>query len=869
MPRWFFVHSSLAYIIQCCSALLSNRHQLGYFDRLTNPERDLIYTLQWIFFEAPAICGIEDPENLLHPISTIELFVHLLVPHAFKIKEKDLTNKLETGLALWKPLQNHQAPDLPAFCTAVLYKDPNTEDFVSQVMSIDNDNTARNSRTSDVGSKKSAPPESVMRSATFFDVAVLRCLLSSGWCEEGVYWSLIYVADYLRREYDLPGAKEKQSFASASGTSWGMRGGDDTGSLDSFGGCVLNDPVPAKKPDPTPAKHEVQINIINEDDDDGNQHVSQGDETERKPEDVKITIDDDDAAQLIVSDEDENQNVTQLRISVDSPDLDGRHPTYSDNTADAPKRRKDNVTSQPYFSIMVTPSTPTQVEVVNEVNGSTNEGFDFNSKSPSDEEDHNDNTNHDLNTNKEGNNNESEASKTDSTAKGSCKGTDDKQGSLKSDSGSNTCTSGVSNSTTSSCDSKALDVDKTLMNHFTLLNSMGSSSELSLESVSSLGDQEGTVILSSNDDNGVADNSIDRSISSITSLLESEDTAVEGSDKDLSKTNPQTNIQQQSSLSSDEPPADTANQSDKDTKTGHPDSKGPDHKSETASSDFPVSDTDKRSLVRDSSTETQDTAEVISLQPSVGNLRRSGRGLRDSFFRIEHYLVFPGVGDYVTTDGRLSIMVILQAVNGVLKENLSGRVCQMGLRVLELLHTITEKEKEKCRTSSVPGPAMDDRTVTECVAIGARTHQTDTILTRLRTTFYGRPPTIHSLSCGCGFRLIRALGCPVGKTFNQYLHCCLTRSSISVFLLFQDVAKVAMHTRVIYSETSPTHTWQVYINKMRRHSKHGCTTTQESNPLKNLSTFCTPSLVSAKNAILLQWMRTKLVPRRTRGSCLV
>ncbi|KAK3733911.1 hypothetical protein QZH41_000981 [Actinostola sp. cb2023] len=766
VPRWFFVHSSLAYIIQCCSALLSNRHQLGYFDRLTNPERDLIYTLHWILFEASGICGIEETENLLHPISTVELFVHLLIPHVFKIKEKDLINKLEGGLALWNPLQNHQTPLLPAFCHPVSYKDPNAEDFVSQ--SLDTDNSARNSRSSDVGSKKSVPAESVFSSATFFDVAVLRCLLSSGWYEEGVYWSLIYIGDYLRREYALPGAKEKQKFTSASKTSWGTQGGgDDTGSLDSFGGCVLNDPGPSKPPDPTPT-HDVQINIINEDNDDNDDDepgasMNQTDLTERKSEDIKLTIEDDDVTKLIVPDD--HQNVAELRIRVDSPVLDGRRPVFSVSETDDKSKEtcsdKGQVSSQPFYSISVTPSTPT-VEIVNEVNpGSTNEGFDYNNHKLGDANgvEGDAQSNDEAVDTKKADSSESHAAEhiNKSSEKDTSKvAAGDKSSSLNSESGSNTCTTGYSNSTTSSCDSKVLDVDKTLMNHFTLVNNTGSSSELSLESVSSLGDQ---AVLHGG--TGSSD-TLDKSISSITSLLESEDRATE---KDLAKkTHNKNTIEQQSSLSSDEPPVDTkqgpSNQPASDTKTKS--SKVPDHKSETASSDFPVSDNDKHSLVRDSSTETQDTAEAISLQPSLGNFRRSARGLIDSMFRNEHYLVFPGVEDYVTTDGRLSVIVLLQAINGVLKENLSGRVCQMALRVLELLNVIVDKEKEKRRTSSVPIPVMDDKTVTESMAIGARIHQTDTILSRLRTTFYGRPPTIHMLSSGCGFRLIRALGCPSG-----------------------------------------------------------------------------------------------------------
>ncbi|EDO35055.1 predicted protein, partial [Nematostella vectensis] len=115
VPRWYFVHSSVPYVIQCCAALLSNRHQLGYFDRLSNSERELLYTLQWILYEAPAICNIEDPENQLHPMTTIELFVNLLIPHVFKIHENDLTFRLEYGQQLWKPLWSHKLPPLPAF----------------------------------------------------------------------------------------------------------------------------------------------------------------------------------------------------------------------------------------------------------------------------------------------------------------------------------------------------------------------------------------------------------------------------------------------------------------------------------------------------------------------------------------------------------------------------------------------------------------------------------------------------------------------------------------------------------------------------------------------------------------------------------
>lgn len=800
VPRWFFVHSSLAYIIQCCSALLSNRHQLGYFDRLTNPERDLIYTLHWILFEAPGICGIEDPENLLHPISTIELFVHLLIPHVNKIKEKDLTNRLESGLALWKPLQAHQVPELPAFGHPVLYKDPNSEDFVAQLVGMDPDTSARNSQTSE--SKKSFNEALPFSSATFFDVAVLRCLLSSGWCEEGVYWSLIYITDYLRREYDLPGAKEKQNFASASGTSWGRGGGgEDTESMDSFGGCVLNNPIPpAAKPVDSPPKHDVQIHISNEDDtekppstvtaDSSKEQPSpeQKEPTDTRTEDIQFTVeeeDDDDTEKLIVPEDENRHSLTKLRIRVDSPVTGRRVPVYS--VADKAKPVEispenaainDLNSTQSFYSISITPSTPT-LEIVDEVNtGSTNKGFDFNVNKMNgldngdveEEETIVTNGMKDSQSAVQKDEQDVPSGKVEKKADED-KIQDEKTSAPEDKSGGKEA--GVTNG------AKALDVDKTLMNHFTMLNNMGSSSELSLESVSSLG--EGTITTvspssGSNEGKIAAD-----SFSSITSQLECEEALLRGSEKDTAKkplqstssTSESKTVEAQSSLSSDEPPSDPkqgANTGDKQQEV-KPKPKENESKFETTSSDFPVSDIEKRSLIRDSSTETQDTAEVVSLQPSTGtlNVRRSiGRGMRDSMFRIEHYLVFPGVGDYVTTDGRLSIMVLLQAVNGVLKENLSGRVCQIGLKVLELLLMIHDKEKERKRASTVSTACvMDDRTVTESMAIGTRMYQTETILSRLRPTFYGRAPTIYTLSLGCGIRLIRALGCPLGK---KWLH---------------------------------------------------------------------------------------------------
>lgn len=39
--------------------------------------------------------------------------------------------------------------------------------------------------------------------ATFFDVAVLRCLFVSHWTEEGVYWALTFFHKRLKNDYYL------------------------------------------------------------------------------------------------------------------------------------------------------------------------------------------------------------------------------------------------------------------------------------------------------------------------------------------------------------------------------------------------------------------------------------------------------------------------------------------------------------------------------------------------------------------------------------------------------------------------------------------------------------------------------------------
>ena len=133
---------------------------------------------------------------------------------------------------------------------------------------------------------------------------------------------------------------------------------------------------------------------------------------------------------------------------------------------------------------------------------------------------------------------------------------------------------------------------------------------------------------------------------------------------------------------------------------------------------------------------------------------------RDSFTRTDRYFVFPGAADYITADGRLSSLVILQALNSIMRENPSALVCDVAIIVLQQLVTVHEIKKSKKRGSSVE---VDDRTVAETQAVGFRSPHSDNILGRLRASFYGRPPSFLSLAMGCLFSLIKALGCPLGN----------------------------------------------------------------------------------------------------------
>ncbi|XP_071977418.1 protein unc-80 homolog isoform X11 [Engystomops pustulosus] len=195
----------------------------------------------------------EDENNrrkfLQNSMATVELFVFLFAPLVHRIKESDLTFRLASGLVIWQPMWEHRHPEVSAFTALVKpirniitakrsspcnsqnkvldSPKPGTgltegfevvsevgqpEDLVPPVLrptisgcqranSFDGCTTSQTSQDRGPPFPRPSlviPPCQKSRYATYFDVAVLRCLLQPHWSEEGTQWSLMYYLYRLR-----------------------------------------------------------------------------------------------------------------------------------------------------------------------------------------------------------------------------------------------------------------------------------------------------------------------------------------------------------------------------------------------------------------------------------------------------------------------------------------------------------------------------------------------------------------------------------------------------------------------------------------------------------------------------------------------
>ncbi|XP_069471989.1 protein unc-80 homolog isoform X5 [Ambystoma mexicanum] len=193
----------------------------------------------------------EDENNrrkfLQNSMATVELFVFLFAPLVHRIKESDLNFRLASGLVIWQPMWEHRHPEVPAFTALVkpirniitakrsspmnspnqvsdspytdaghveglqIMLEPSQPDSVSpkptvssnqRANSFDGSGSSQTSqfrRTSHARVSVVIPPCQKSRHATYFDVAVLRCLLQPHWSEEGTQWSLMYYLQRLRQ----------------------------------------------------------------------------------------------------------------------------------------------------------------------------------------------------------------------------------------------------------------------------------------------------------------------------------------------------------------------------------------------------------------------------------------------------------------------------------------------------------------------------------------------------------------------------------------------------------------------------------------------------------------------------------------------
>uniref|UniRef100_A0A672M4W4 Unc-80 homolog, NALCN channel complex subunit n=1 Tax=Sinocyclocheilus grahami TaxID=75366 RepID=A0A672M4W4_SINGR len=179
-------------------------------------------------------------------MATVELFVFLFAPLINRIKESDLTFRLAGGLVIWQPMWEHRQPDVPAFSALVkpmrnivtgqiscinIIVQLGSCDFLfylgfqvvcesdqpdSSSPSVTGQSCRRGNSVEKGGSSQQAfekgfsQPKNFSvpggisvsqraRYATYFDVAVLRCLMQPHWTEEGVHWALIYYLQRLRQ----------------------------------------------------------------------------------------------------------------------------------------------------------------------------------------------------------------------------------------------------------------------------------------------------------------------------------------------------------------------------------------------------------------------------------------------------------------------------------------------------------------------------------------------------------------------------------------------------------------------------------------------------------------------------------------------
>ena len=690
----------MPYILQCCSLLLSNRGRLGNIDRLGNAERELLFTLHWILLEGPRVCCVVDTDSLLYPLTTIEQFVHELTPHVYHMRESDLTFRLENGVAIWGPLWKHEKPLITPFTCEVISKDAHAE------------NDEKGSQSSSADQSTSADSNSEFSPATFFDVAVLKCLLSTGWDENGVMWALRYLTAYLKREFNLCDQ------ATSSGAS-----GEIRSEISAQGPTVLTvNPGISGEGSLVQGKDSVkpggaEVEKINKE---GNAQSgrlggqSAPNASSIVTNSVQLTVpqsvttnpsgesqSDNQSTLKIPDGSDEERSAAhgiertgsiRLRIRVQSSPggaAGGRvltavpSPTggmtqqeektiANDDSQDVCETRKFQSTK-----VYIKPSNALQVPLVGTGDTSMQHGGD--------------------------------------PLEASSEARDIQSGRL------NDVLTSVSS--VNSTKETVLQTDRVESCYSTSLNHDGQAQP----------DPSLMYTRSKESSNHVAFESM---VSYENEVQEFQGGLVQTGD--VAKTD---QLKDEAILKR-------------------------------------LSEHTNSSHASSSSVESE--VQPLLKPPSIATTNRKALALlglcenprtfvnRDSLTKIDRYFVFPGAADYITIDGRLSSLMILQALYNITRENPSALISDMTLTILQQLVTIHQNKKSKKRGSSIE---VDDRTVAETQAVGFRSPHSDNILGRLRASFYGRPPSFLSLAMGCLVSVVKALGCPLGKLMLFFFLC--------------------------------------------------------------------------------------------------
>ena len=652
--------------------------------------------------------------------------MHELTPHVHRMHESDLTFRLENGVAIWGPLWKHEKPLITPFTCEVITKDTNPEDDDSKISA---------GQSSPKSAVQSDPEFSA---ATFFDVAILKCLSTTGWNENGVVWALQYLAAYLKKEFNLPDqavsrepSRELRVDVPVLGSSVRSLNKDtktDEGAVKSG--------IPGKDNTKPDGKDIIKITDANA------QNLESGDssgaikppvcacqiedeaEIGTKKNQESLIPEDSESLQLAVPQspvtDSENKRIHvhgHLTSELPSVDYDAgsasdvldeeRLPAQGIERSGSIKFRI-RVQSSPGVSpggrVLTAVASPTGSAVTqNETNNAgddnsqdlCNDGTIQNPKvyiKPSNTLQvpsvRADNTN--RQSDQGGLLDETEAIKTTSNDVSTNKFTLEAPLEVH-----------QSDSVFLSPDERALTVPESNKQACLVSGQMHASSQ----KLKSSGVFESMV-------------SYECEVQNFQTRVGSGATG-ELRDSPLNK-----RLSEHASSS-------------------HASSSSMESESQPLLKPSPLTAPDVKPLTI-----------LGSLDSPRGSINR------DSFARTDRYFVFPGAADFITTDGRLSSLMILQALNSILRENPTSLVCDATLTVLQRLVTVHEDKKSKKRGSSME---VDDRTVAETQAVGFRSPHSDNILGRLRASFYGKPPSFLGLAMGCLFSLIKALGCPLGR----------------------------------------------------------------------------------------------------------